>query len=84
MSFTDYSIQSRMRRADFLILIEDYAALEVEANKMIELDKVNPRIYRYLGYSAYKNGNVDVAIKSLESFINTPGNKAIALDYFLG
>jgi uncharacterized protein HemY len=33
---------------------------------MIELDKVNPRIYRYLGYSAYKNGNVDVAIKSLE------------------
>jgi hypothetical protein len=36
-------------RADFLILIEDYAALEVEANKMIELDKVNPRIYRYLG-----------------------------------
>jgi hypothetical protein len=24
MSFTDYSIQSRMRRADFLILIEDY------------------------------------------------------------
>jgi outer membrane protein assembly factor BamD (BamD/ComL family) len=52
---------------------------------MIELDKVNPRIYRYLGYSAYKNGNVDVAIKSLESFINTPGNKAIALDYlYLG
>lgn len=81
MSFTDYSIQSRMRRADFLILIEDYAALEVEANKMIELDKVNPRIYRYLGYAAYKNGNTDVAIKSLETFINTPGNKVITLDY---
>lgn len=85
MSLTDYSIHSRMRRADFLILVEDYAALEVEANKMIELDKVNPRIYRYLGYAAYKNGNVDVAIKSLESFINAPGNKAIALDYlYLG
>jgi hypothetical protein len=40
MSFTDYSIQSRMRRADFLILIEDYAALEVEANKMIEWIKL--------------------------------------------
>jgi tetratricopeptide (TPR) repeat protein len=85
MSLTDYSIHSRMRRADFLILVEDYAALEVEANKMIELDKVNPRIYRYLGYAAYKNGNVDVAIKSLENFINAPGNKAIALDYlYLG
>ena len=85
MSLTDYSINSRMRRADFLILIEDYVALEVEAQKMIELDKVNPRIYRYLGYSAYKNGNVDVAIKSLENFINSPGNKPIALDYlYLG
>lgn len=85
MSLTDYSIHSRMRRADFMILVEDYVALEVEANKMIELDKVNPRIYRYLGYAAYKNGNVDLAIKSLENFINSPGNKAIALDYlYLG
>lgn len=85
MSLTDYSIHSRMRRADFLILVEDYAALEVEANKMIELDKVNPRIYRYLGYAAYKNGNVDVAIKSLENFINSSGNKPIALDFlYLG
>ncbi|WP_244289543.1 tetratricopeptide repeat protein [Flavobacterium tiangeerense] len=81
MSLTDYSLNSRMRRADFLILIEDYAALEVEANKMSELDKVNPRIYRYLGYAAYKNGNLDVAIKALQDFIATPGNKVIALDY---
>ncbi len=81
MSLTDYSLNSRMRRADFLILIEDYAALEVEANKMTELDKVNPRIYRYLGYAAYKNGNLDVAIKALEGFISAPGNKVIALDY---
>ncbi|WP_347753179.1 MULTISPECIES: tetratricopeptide repeat protein [unclassified Flavobacterium] len=81
MSLTDYSLNSRMRRADFLILIEDYAALEVEANKMSELDKVNPRIYRYLGYAAYKNGNLDVAIKALEGFISLPGNKVIALDY---
>lgn len=81
MSLTDYSINSRMRRADFLILIEDYAALEAEANKMTELDKVNPRIYRYLGYAAYENGNVDLALKSLEGFINTPTNKVIAKDH---
>ncbi len=85
MSLTDYSIHSRMRRADFLILMEDYVALEAEANKMIELDKVNPRIYRYLGYAAYKNGNIDLAMKSLENFITSPGNKTIALDYlYLG
>ena len=85
MSLTDYSLNSRMRHADFLILVKDYAALEAEANKMIELDKVNPRIYRYLGYSAYENGNIDVAIKSLESFTSNPSNKIIAKDFlYLG
>jgi hypothetical protein len=43
-----------MRRADFLILIEDYVAFRSWSKKMIELDKVNPRIYRYLGYSTQK------------------------------
>ncbi|RZJ31350.1 MAG: tetratricopeptide repeat protein [Flavobacterium sp.] len=81
MSLTDYSLNSRMRHADFLILAKDYKALEVEAEKMKQLDKVNPRILRYLGYSAYENGNVDVAISSLESFIANPSNKVIARDY---
>ena len=85
MSLTDYSLTSRMRHADFLILAKDYKALEVEANKMKELDKVNPRIFRYLGYSAYENGNVDSAISALENFIATPTNKIIARDYlYLG
>lgn len=85
MSLTDYSLASRMRHADFLILAKDYKALEVEANKMKELDKVNPRILRYLGYSAYENENIDVAIKSLQDFISNPANKIIARDYlYLG
>ena len=85
LSLTDYSLHSRMRHADFLILVKDYKALEAEANKMIEMDKVNPRIFRYLGYSAYENGNADLAIKSLESFIANPNNKVIAKDYlYLG
>ncbi len=81
LSLTDYSVHSRMRRADFLVLAGEYKALEAEANKMIELDKVNPRIMRYLGISAYQNGNYDVAIKSLESFISNGTNKLIAFDY---
>ncbi len=85
MSLTDYSLASRMRHADFLILAKDYKALEIEANKMKELDKVNPRILRYLGYASFENGNVDAAINSLEEFINNTGNKIIALDYlYLG
>jgi predicted Zn-dependent protease len=82
MSLTDYSLNSRMRHADFLILTKDYVALEAEANKMKQLDKVNPRILRYLGYSAFQNGNLDVAIKSLNEYIANPDTKKIAKDYF--
>jgi Flp pilus assembly protein TadD len=85
MANTDYSLTSRMRHADFLILAKDYKALEVEANEMQKLDKVNPRILRYLGYSAYENGNVDTAIKSITDFIGNGKNKVIARDYmYLG
>lgn len=85
MNLTDYSVESRMRHADFLILVKDYKALEGVANKLKEMDKVNPRIYRYLGYAAYENGNTDVAIQSLEDFTKNPANKAIAKDFlYLG
>ncbi|WET01090.1 tetratricopeptide repeat protein [Flavobacterium sp. YJ01] len=82
LSLTDYSLDSKMRHADFLILVKDYKQLETVANKMIAQDKVNPRIFRYLGYAAYENGNVDVAIKSIEDFIKAPGNKVIGRDYY--
>lgn len=85
MSLTDYSVTSRMRHADFLILAKDYKALEVEANKMKELDGVNPRILRYLGYSAYENGNADAALDALQKFISNATNKIIPRDYlYLG
>jgi tetratricopeptide (TPR) repeat protein len=85
MSLTDYSLPSRMRHADFLILAKDYKALEAEANAMQKLDKVNPRILRYLGYSAYQNGNFDAAIKALTDYTSASTNKVIAGDYyFLG
>lgn len=82
MSLTDYSLSSRMRHADFLILAKDYKSLESEANKMKELDKVNPRIMRYLGYSAYQNGNADAAIAALTDYITKGTNKVIAGDYY--
>lgn len=85
LSLTDYSLDSKMRHADFLILVKDYKKLEVVANQMSAEDKVNPRILRYLGYAAYENGNVDVAIKSIEDFIKVPTNKVIGRDYlYLG
>ena len=82
MTLTDYSLSSRMRHADFLILAKDYKALEIEANEMKKLDKVNPRILRYLGYSAYENGNPDAAIVALTDYITKGTNKIIAGDYY--
>jgi cytochrome c-type biogenesis protein CcmH/NrfG len=85
MGLTDYSLASRMRHADFLVVAHDYKALEIEANKMKEIDDVNPRILRYLGYSAYFNDNVDVAIKALEDYTSNSSNNIMSLDYlYLG
>jgi predicted Zn-dependent protease len=85
MSLTDYSLASRMRHAEFLIIAKDYVALEKEANEMKKLDNVNPRILRYLGYAAYENGNSDEAIKALQDYIGNPANKIIGRDYlYLG
>jgi hypothetical protein len=51
---------------------------------MKQIDKINPRILRYLGYSAYYNDNVDV-IKSLQDYTSIPTNNVISLDYlYLG
>ncbi|AWA29661.1 hypothetical protein HYN48_05930 [Flavobacterium magnum] len=85
MAMTDYSLDSRMRHADFLVLTKDYKALEAEATAMQKLDKVNPRILRYLGYSAYQNGNSDAAINALNEFIAKPNVNLIGRDYlYLG
>ncbi len=85
MSLTDYSLASRFRHAEFLIIAKDYVALEKEANEMKKLDKVNPRILRYLGYASYENGNTDNAIKVLSDYTTNPANKVIGRDYlYLG
>ncbi len=85
MSLTDYSLASRMRHADFLIIAKDYKALEKEALEMKKLDNVNPRILRYLGYSSYENGNADAAISALTEYTSNSKNKIIGRDYlYLG
>ncbi len=48
---------------------------------MKELDGVNPRILRYLGYSAYENGNIEGALKALTDYTSNPNHKIIAKDY---
>lgn len=85
MTLTDYSLASRMRHADFLVITKDYKALEKEAEEMKKLDKVNPRILRYLGFAAYENGNYPAALKALTDFTANPTSKLIGRDFlYLG
>ncbi len=82
MQNTDYSLNSRMRHADFLVLAGDYKALEAEALEMQKLDKVNPRILRYLAYSAYENGNYQQSLDAMNEFISkVEPKRIIARDY---
>lgn len=86
MAMTDYSLNSRMRHADFLVLAGDYKALEAEAKKMQQSDKVNPKILRYLAYSAYENGNYAESLKAMDEFLaKADPKRVIARDYlYLG
>jgi tetratricopeptide (TPR) repeat protein len=69
MDLTDRSLDSRLRHADFLYLAKDFKALEAEANEMAKLDKVNPRVLRYLAYSSFENGNFTSSTQALKDFI---------------
>jgi len=86
MGLTDYSLNSRMRHADFLLLTGDYKALEAEAQKMQQMDKVNPRILRYLAYSLYENGKYAESSAAMKEWIaKADPSRVIARDYlYLG
>jgi tetratricopeptide (TPR) repeat protein len=86
MDLTDYSIDSRMRYADFLILAKDYKTLQEQAREMANDAGMNKRILRYLGYAAYENGNLEESQKALKEFIaSVAPERVIAQDYlFLG
>lgn len=69
MSLTDTSVDSRMKYTDFLILTKDWKGVEAEALAIQKMDKVNPRVLRYLGYASLENGNPEAAVKALNEFI---------------
>ena len=86
MDLTDRSLDSRLRHADFLFLAKDFKSLEREANEMAKLDKVNPRVLRYLAYSAFENGNYASTAQALKEFISkVEPSRIISQDYlYLG
>ena len=86
LDLTDKSVDSRVRYSDFLVYAGDWKALEQEAQEMLKQDQANPRIYRYLGVSAYENGNYQTSVDALNNFISkVEPRRVISLDYlYLG
>lgn len=78
MSLTDVSTDARMKYADFLILSKKWKDLETEALAIQKADKVNPKVYKYLGYAYSENGNPEGAIKSLHEYMTKVDAKKIS------
>ena len=82
MDRTDYSVDSRIRYADFLVFARDYDELQVQARELAELEDVNPKVLRYLGYSAYENEQYQESKEALDRlFTRMEQERVIPRDY---
>ncbi len=77
LDLTDRSLESRLRYADFLLLSGDYKGLEQETNNLAKLSGSNLRVYRYLAYSAYENGNYQAGLDAITKFMKEADPKRI-------
>jgi tetratricopeptide (TPR) repeat protein len=86
ISLTDYSAETQMHYADFLIRAKDYVTLQKVAQDLSTSAKGNLRAYRYLGFSAYENKDYPAGTAALTKWINEAGSKRVLpIDYlYLG
>lgn len=87
IEMSEGSSDSKMQYADFLVQTENYVELEKIANELKDNENINPRIFRYLGYAAFKNKNYQESVSALDSFLKKylKTNKSlnvIGRDYF--
>ncbi|MGK6350460.1 tetratricopeptide repeat protein [Parapedobacter sp. DT-150] len=82
MDKTDYTVESRIRYADFLVFAKDYNELQVQAAELAKVEDVNPKVLRYLGYSAYVNNQYQESKTALDNlFAKMEADRIIPLDY---
>ena len=86
ISLTDYSVETQMRYADFLIRTKDYVTLQKVATDLSASKNSNLRVYRYLGYAAFENKDYPAALTALNKWISEADPKRlIPTDYlYLG
>lgn len=77
ISLTDYSVESQMRYADFLIDAKDYVTLQKVATELSGSVKSNLRIYRYLGFAAYENKDYPTGLAAMNKWVTQADPKRI-------
>lgn len=86
MDLTDYSVESRIRYADFLVFARDYDELLAQAQELSKYEDINPKILRYLGHASYHKKNYSEAESALTRMLaRMETERVIARDYlYLG
>ncbi|QJD95297.1 hypothetical protein HH214_05125 [Mucilaginibacter robiniae] len=83
LSLTDMSVESQVRYADFLYSAGRFKELQDVANSLTKYPGVNLKVYRYLGYSAYENGDYATSNTALNTwFSKADPKRVIPYDYY--
>ena len=77
ISLTDYSPESQMRYADFLINAGDFKTLQQVAADIAKSSGSNLRAFRYLGYSAYENKDYPAGMSAMDTWITKADPKRV-------
>ena len=86
ISLTDYSVESQLRYADFLVRSKDYVTLQKVATDLSTSKNSNLRVYRYLGYAAFENKDYPAAENAMNKWIKeADASRLLPTDYlYLG
>jgi predicted Zn-dependent protease len=86
MDLTDYSVESRIRYADFLVFARDYDELMKQAQELSQYEDINPKILRYLGHASYHKKDYQQAEDALTKMMSRmEAERVISRDYlYLG
>ncbi|WP_345948759.1 tetratricopeptide repeat protein [Mucilaginibacter sp. PAMB04274] len=83
LGLTDMSVESRLRYADFLYQAGKFKELQTEAAAIAKLPDANSRVYRYMAYAAYENGDYANGLTALNTWMSKADPKRIIpYDYF--
>jgi len=83
ISLTDYSVESQMRYADFLVDSKDYVTLQKVAQDLSTSAKSNLRVYRYLGIAASQNKDYQASLTALNKWIGQADAKRLLPNDYL-